>query len=641
MNINPTNTNSRTRRSTLAATILGGILLAAGCGAAPRGEAMQPSFGTDGAGTVTSTVDPSLATDAPGTDPSDQPQGDNGGDDGGGQDNGNGGGWHPQGQGDDSDAGGSMEPFDDGDNDQPPAPGPCDDVLATGASMMVDPEPAVLESGTMSSALTLTNCGAEPIDWTAATIPNVTLASAGGELSGGTVVELGFTIDATAYEPGAIEFKIKVSEPGHNHYVDVHAFRDLVGSDLAGDLELTADDSIGGCAVQCITSAQITANRTSPDVTLNVGLNEPAVVDVFVDEQPPAEPGGFPVFPGASPIATSGGSTADFTTSLSPLAAATKYYIIVKATDANGNVSYRSGSFKTITPVELPDDIVDPGPPLGCFVQCITSALLSLTDDPSEMAITIDTHTSALLDVWVSTDEPQIVADVPTFGDGVDKAATTDGLDVEHWESVIAGLELDADYHVIVRARDLTGNDSYQVGTFHSAAAYLITVRFHAIHVVDDADGGGDNPGELTFRWGTEDNPFGYASVPAESGVGFLIGHEPDDVEMQIESDGGFLPTLYVSAEEFDDAEIIEACDAPLYTSFGDWEDCGISWNSASSGLITPDAFDDMPPCSDFELPDEWADEACTTISSFDDNALGFNGQPVFWAVVAFRATAV
>jgi len=54
MNINLTNT--RTRRSTLAATILGGVLLAAGCGNAPRGEDSRLGFGPDGAASIASTV---------------------------------------------------------------------------------------------------------------------------------------------------------------------------------------------------------------------------------------------------------------------------------------------------------------------------------------------------------------------------------------------------------------------------------------------------------------------------------------------------------------------------------------------------------------------------------------------------------
>lgn len=633
MNTNPTTTTTtsgpRTRRSMLAATILGGILLAAGCGNAPRGEATQPSFGTDGAGTATSTVDQGPTTEAPGTDSSEQPLGDNGGNDGGG-----GGGWQPQGQGGDTDAGGEMEPFDDGDNGQPPAVGPCDEVLATGATLLVAPEPAVLPSGTMSSTLAVTNCGDEAVDWSAATIPNVALANAGGNLSAGSTSELAFTIDSSAYEPGAITFKIKVSEPGHNRYVDVHAFRELVGSDLVGDLGLTAGDEAGGCTTQCITSALLSASLHTPDVTLHVGTNTPAVLNVYVSEQAPGEQDGHPVFPGVGPVASSGSETTDFTTPVSPLSAGTKYHIIVEATDDNGNSAYRAGSFTTLTPVDLPDEIVNPGPPPGCAIQCITTALLSVTSHPNEMALTVDTHTSALIDVWVSHDEPQIVDGVPTFGD-VEPAATTDGLDVEHWETVIPGLDIDSDYHVIVRASDLSGHRSYQVGTFHTAHAALITARFHSIHVVDDGDS--DSAGELTFRWGTDGNAIGSEYVPVDSGVAFLIGHSPEQVTLEIESDGGFLPTLYVSGEEFDDAEIIEYCSPSLYTDWGKWDDCGIKWNSGSTGIITPAAFEGMPRCSEFELPAEYADAACTTLETPDVG----NGYPVFWAVVSFETTAV
>ena len=47
-----------------------------------------------------------------------------------------------------------------------------------------------------------------------------------------------------------------------------------------------------------------------------------------------------------------------------------------------------------------------------------------------------------------------------------------------------------------------------------------------------------------------------------------------------------------------------------------------------------------MQRCSDFELPEEWADEACTTIVSYSQDQVGFSGYPMFWAVVAFDVSA-
>ena len=80
---------------------------------------------------------------------------------------------------------------DDGDGGAP-ASGPCADVLATGAALAVDPRPVVLPSGTLSSSLTVTNCSAGPVDWTAATIDTVALDSAGGTLEGGAGQTLAF-----------------------------------------------------------------------------------------------------------------------------------------------------------------------------------------------------------------------------------------------------------------------------------------------------------------------------------------------------------------------------------------------------------------------------------------------------------------
>jgi hypothetical protein len=122
----------------------------------------------------------------------------------------------------------------------------------------------------MSSALTITNCSAAPVDWTAATVPSVALTNAAGNLDPGSSSKLGFTIDSGAHQPGAVTFKIKVSEPGHNHYVDVHAFRELVGSDFASDLGLSAGEGAGGCANQCIVSGKLTGNYSSPNVSLDV-----------------------------------------------------------------------------------------------------------------------------------------------------------------------------------------------------------------------------------------------------------------------------------------------------------------------------------------------------------------------------------
>lgn len=298
-------------------------------------------------------------------------------------------------------------------------------------------------------------------------------------------------------------------------------------------------------------------------------------------------------------------------------------------------------------PIDVPDQVVNGGPPPGCANQCITTALLTPQPDPTTMGLEVRTHTPALIDVYVSQDEPQVDNGEPSFGDDVDPIATTDGLDIEQWDTVLHGLQMGTDYHIIVRASDLSGNRSYQLGSLHTAHEATITARFHSVHVVHDGDNGDDNPGEVSFTWGTDDNLVGTRGEAAiHSGEAFLLDHDSGDLTVEISSDGGFLPTLYITAFEFDDADIIEYCAPHLPTSWGKWEDCGDKWNSASSGLITPGSFAAMPRCSQFELPAEYADAPCMVLEAPDPESDNINAPPtggdypVFWAVVSFQAVA-
>jgi len=120
----------------------------------------------------------------------------------------------PDGDGDGGGGGG-------GDVDLPPAPNPaphpCDFLVADGSSLAVGPDPLVLEPGDLSGTVTIVNCSDGDIDWTAKTKPSVALDDDGANLLPGETAELNFVIDGDQWDPGAIDFKIKVGEPGHNH----------------------------------------------------------------------------------------------------------------------------------------------------------------------------------------------------------------------------------------------------------------------------------------------------------------------------------------------------------------------------------------------------------------------------------------
>ena len=502
---------------------------------------------------------------------------------------------------------------------------PCGQVKAEGGGLLVGPDPAVLEPGVLSSTLWILNCDDEPVDWTAATKPTVALAHAGGNLSPGSMSELGYTIDADAYEPGAISFKIKVSEPGRNHYVDVSAFRPTFGKDLVPDLGLSGGADAGGCANQCITTALLSANLTSPDLGLDVGTNTAATISVYVSKNAPvADPKGNPVFPGKAPLATSPAGTTDWSTTLTPLQPATKYYLIVKATDANAKASYRSTSFTTITPVENPGGLVNPAGGPGCAVQCITKAVLAPGASATEQALAVTSHTPARFMVWVGTQAPQYADGAPHFGD-LPALAESDDF-VESWDTKLGGLTADHDYHIIVRATDADGNRAYRVGQFHTAKQDLpwLMVGFEKIHVTHDGDASAGNRGELSFAWGTADFTLGTRGEEKMNGGTTLA---PDGIhsEFLVPNAEGFLPTLYVSGSERDADGLAEFCTmgTGVFLDPGHSDSCDAKWNVASSGLVSVDSLAGLPRCAEFGIA-ELADHACMlfeTPSNGDDYA--------------------
>ena len=380
-------------------------------------------------------------------------------------------------------------------------------------SCVVGPDPLVVPSGEMSSSLTIWNCGEGDVDWTAATKPSVTLADDHGTLFAGTSTPLGFTIDADQWSPGAVEFKIKVSESSANHYVDVLAFRPMWGSDAAADVGLSAGEGAGGCANQCIVSAVLGTNYTSPDVSLHVTTNTPATIETYLSlNEPNEDPDGNPIFvgPDGDPVRVSPAGSTDWVTNLTGLQPSTTYYIVVRAVDEHGHDSFRSGSFVTITPPEMSDELANAGGGDGCAHQCITSAVLHAGDDWSSKALSVTSNTPAQFQVSVSVNAPLWNGDVPSF-DHADVWVPS-GLEyIESWDTVIAGLHGDQTYHVIVEAIDVEGRSSYRVGSFHTGEAPMtnVLVTLHRIDVSHDGDSSWKNRGELSFAWGVGDDTVG------------------------------------------------------------------------------------------------------------------------------------
>ena len=518
-----------------------------------------------------------------------------------------------------------------GDVDLDPVPGigACAGLGAGGASLLVSPDPAVLPAGTLSSSLSVTNCGVADVSWTAATVPSVSLGSKSGTLAGGSTAKVDYTIDPDAYEPGAVDFKIKVSEPGHNHYVDVHAFRPAFGKDMvAGDGQLSAGEDAGGCANQCIVKAWLTPNASTPNLGLEVKTHTPATIRMWVAKQ---APNGLAVPDAASPA----GATA-WATSVSPLQPATKYFLLLKATDSNGKTSTRSTSFTTITPYENPGGLANPGGPAGCAVQCITTAKLTAGGDFSSRKLEVKANIPARFQAMASTK-------APTYDEGVPGFATPDssslsGLEyLSTWTTTLSKLAGGTKYHVIVRATDAKGHDAYRVGTFTTPPEPTpdVGITFLSIRVTHDGDSSWKNRGELSFAWGVGDTKVGSLgedkiSNPATVGI-------PRGKSIFVVNDAkGFLPTVYVSASERDADGLVEFCSMGngVPHEAGSNGDCDAKWNVASSGIVSVDSIATMPRCTAFGLSEVYKDTACIqleTVSSHGDDYARFT------AIVAFN----
>ena len=535
---------------------------------------------------------------------------------------------------DDGDGGedGGVDIPDDDDGVDPQECGPCDALVADGSSLVVGPDPLVLEDSVYEGSISIVNCSDGDIDWTAATKPSVTLDDDGANLLPGETAELDFVIDKDAWDPGAIDFKIKVSEPGHNHYVDVHAFRQLTGADVTADVGLTGGEGAGGCANQCIVSALLKPNLSTPNMGLDITTNTEATIRSYVSTQAPDEEDGHPVFPGVEPMDVSPVGVTNHLAHLSPLEPATKYYIIVSATDVNENTSYRSGSFVTLTPMDGPGGFDTGGEEPGCSNDCITKALLTPGDHTSRH-LSVESHTPALFQAFVSTEAPSYDEDgVPSFTDA--EVWVNSGLNsATTWETDIVGLHADTDYHIIVQAVDANGNVDRRAGQFHTPQApeYEVVYAFMGLNVDYDGDAG-INRGELAFGWRVGDDQIGYHGEHKHNEGDWITF--ADDQSYYIRDDiTGWLPTVYVNATERDADGLVEFCTAGLGTDVdhGSNGSCDVVWSVASSGLVTLDSINSYPLCVEIGFDGADPEQRCLTLTTGGDAPGGY---PEFTAYV-------
>ncbi len=499
-----------------------------------------------------------------------------------------------------------------GDNAATSPPDPCAAVLANGETLLVLPLDVQLDPGSFSSNLTVTNCGTEAVDWTAATKPSVALAHEGGNLAPGSTSDLAFTVDSGAYDPGAFTFKIKVSEPGANTYVDVQGFRPTFGSDFQINPAFTTGGPTG-CEKQCIVKALLTPNLVNANVHIDVKLTVPAHLKIWVSEDPIVTNGlGNPVFPGVAPMVATSDMVETWDGTLGPLSASTDYNIIVKAIDENGKAAFQSGTFATLAPLDSPTGLDGGFGAGGCANDCITKALVGPTGDLSVMTLDTKTTVPTRLAVFVSTEEPSTAALGHPYFPGTAPVIELNDL-VEARSLQLTGLEAATTYHIIVEAKDEAGNLSAEVGSFqtndHPTRSVRITM--HKIHVLEDGDPSWKNRGEISFAWAVGDDQVG------QLGERKLADGEWLDVPESISTytlhdvaQGDFLPAIYVSGSERDADLNPEYCSmgTGAATTPGSSGACDTRWNVAQSGFVTLASLQNLEPCvahhSDFQFSD-------------------------------------
>lgn len=356
-------------------------------------------------------------------------------------------------------------------------------------------------------------------------------------------------------------------------------------------------------------------NAASPALRLEVDTDTPAEVAAFVSESAPVTgAGGEPSFPGLAPLAASDGFGTAWTAVLEPLAPSTRYHIIVAATDRDGNVARQSGSFTTISPAVDPGtQAIDAG--TGCATQCITKAWITPDSDSADVDLEVRTATPAAIEVYASTEPPTDDRGTPTFP-GAPPMADTGGEGTTVWQTTLSPLEPSTSYHVIVEATDADGRSSFQAGRFethHQTPGLRVT--FHRIRVTYDGDKG-INRGELRFGLGVGDTTVAFTSrkkIQSNPTINLTDAEGNPGLTHSVEEVGEFLPSIRVAGFERDG--LARFCsNGAVYrvpSEPGRDDDCNYVWNTAVSGLLTPDGLASLEHCSAFGITGDAAVAPC------------------------------
>jgi hypothetical protein len=223
-----------------------------------------------------------------------------------------------------------------------------------------------------------------------------------------------------------------------------------------------------GCSVQCIETALVTPTMTGG--TLRVETDTPARIAVKVSDQAPGFIDGTPWIPNPDYFGQTWNSYSSFTFELDGLAAGTLQHILVTATDADGHVASRLGTFRTLDPPPLPPAVE--GNTLK--VTFFKVKILNDADKPGKGEI--------LLSFKVGDDVVYSMNDYKKLNSGQTYRPPLES----HTVSVVAGrkarLQVDGVEH--------DGNDSTGIGNDHSNPFTLVDPTHLEGQVYGDDYGG-------------------------------------------------------------------------------------------------------------------------------------------------------
>ncbi|MGH3739251.1 MAG: hypothetical protein ACRDT6_27175, partial [Micromonosporaceae bacterium] len=339
---------------------------------------------------------------------------------------------------------------------------PCPGLSGEAAEKLVaKPDPVQLKGGATKGSFVLFNCGAALVTWSASSKPYVSFPEDDGAIEPGHDYRVHFNVDTSGLSAGGYTFKIKVTQPGHSQYLDVHGTK--LGGLAAAPSPTPSIGGLGagkpgGCAAQCITKAWLTPLPHKSDMALEVKTHTSARIVVKAGTKAPVEDAhGHPVLPNPAVTTSSGGAYQKlWNTTLSPLTGGTKYHIVLAATDAKGGKSYQVGTFtapKVATGLSA-------GKPGGCSANCVKQATLTTKPGTPDLAVDVTAHVPVAMWLYASTEAPREDASGNPFFPQVKPIADTAGTYKKEW-STKATLKYGTTYHVILKVVDGQGHKQF------------------------------------------------------------------------------------------------------------------------------------------------------------------------------------